>query len=65
MRISLFDGVENTVVKGENAGYQNFFPFPTVFSKAFFSKVRIVWYRAKKDKMLVTSILSFFHYTGV
>ena len=24
--------VENTVAKGENAGHQHFFPFPTVFS---------------------------------
>ena len=32
MTISLFDRVENTVGKGENA----FSPFPTLFSKAFF-----------------------------
>ena len=27
--------VENIVGKGENAGYQHFFLFPTMFSKAF------------------------------
>ena len=37
--ISLFDRVENTVGKGENAGYQPFSPFPTLFSKAFFLRV--------------------------
>ena len=31
--------VENIVGKGENTDYQHFFPFPTVFSKAFFSRV--------------------------
>ena len=37
MMISLFDRVENTVGKGENAGYQPAFSsFPTLFSKAFF-----------------------------
>ena len=33
MMISLFDTVENTVGKGENAGYQHFFLFPKCFSK--------------------------------
>ena len=28
MRISSFDSVENTVGKGENAGYQHFLLFP-------------------------------------
>ena len=37
--ISLYDRVENTVWKGENAGYQYFLFFPTVFSKALFFKV--------------------------
>ena len=39
------DRVENTVGKGENAGYQHFSPPPTVFSLAFFRVVynRIVW----------------------
>ena len=37
MTISLFDRVENSVGKGENADY--LFPFPTVFSKVFFFKV--------------------------
>ena len=31
--------VENIVGKGENAGYQYFLFFPTVFSKGFFLKV--------------------------
>ena len=35
MMISLFDIFENTVEKGENAGYQHFLLFP-VFSKALF-----------------------------
>ena len=39
MMISLLDRIEKTVGKGENAGYQHFFPFPTVLSKAFFLKV--------------------------
>ena len=44
--ISLYDRVENTVGKGENAGYQHFLlflpafsPFPTVVYKAFFFRV--------------------------
>ena len=35
MTISLSDRVENTEGKGENAGYQHFLIFPSVFSKAF------------------------------
>ena len=30
--------VENIVGKGENAGYQHFSPFSTMFSKVFFSR---------------------------
>ena len=33
MRISLFDRVENTLGKGENAGYQHFLLFPQCFPK--------------------------------
>ena len=33
MKISLYDSVENTVVKGENAGYQHFLLFPQCFPK--------------------------------
>ena len=40
--ISLLNGVENTVGKGENAGYQHFLLF-LVFSKAFFLKVGKSW----------------------
>ena len=39
MMISLFDRVENTAGKGENAGYQPFSPFLIVFSKAFLFRV--------------------------
>ena len=50
MTISLFDRVENTVGKGENAGYQHFllflqcFPNPPSLGS---SKVGIVWERLK------------------
>ena len=46
MIISFFDRVENTVGKGENAGYQHFLLFPQCFEKASFpdtSKDAIVW----------------------
>ena len=46
MMISLFDGVENTVGKGENAGYQHFLLFPQCFPKPSslgLLKVGIVW----------------------
>ena len=46
MMISLYDRVENTVGKGENAGYQHFLLFPQCFQKASFpeaSKGAIVW----------------------
>ena len=36
--IFVFDRVENTMGKGENAGYQHFLLFP-LFSKAFFFRV--------------------------
>ena len=42
----VFGRVENSVGKGENAGYQHFLLFPQCFLIAFFSgslKVRIVW----------------------
>ena len=38
MMISLLDKVENTLGKGEIAGYQHFLLF-LVFSKAFFSRI--------------------------
>ena len=46
MTISLFDRVENTVGKGENAGNQHFLHFPQGFPKPFSIgslNVRIVW----------------------
>ena len=48
--ISLFDRVENTEGKGENAGYQHFLPFPQCFPKSSTLgslKVGIEWYRVK------------------
>ena len=36
MMISLLDRVENSVGKGENAGYQHFLLFPYCFPKASF-----------------------------
>ena len=39
MMISLNDRVENTVGKGENAGYQHFLLFQQCFSKAFLFRV--------------------------
>ena len=35
VKISLFDRVQNTVGKGENADLPAFSPFPTALSKAF------------------------------
>ena len=37
--ICVTDWVENIVGKGENAGYQHFLLFPTMFSKSFFPRV--------------------------
>ena len=39
MTISLFDRVENTVGKGENAGYHHFLLFPQCFPKSSSSGV--------------------------
>ena len=38
-RVKNIDRVENIVEKGENAGYQHFLFFPTMFSKGFLLKV--------------------------
>ena len=60
MMISLFDRVENTVGKGENAGHLS--PLPTVFSKDSFSQhwrrnlFKKLW---EKENMLSTIIFSF------
>ena len=43
MMISLFDGVENTMGKGENAGYQHFLLFPQCFQEASFSRSLKYW----------------------
>ena len=37
--ISLSNRVENIVRKGENAGFQHFSHFPTMFSKALFFRI--------------------------
>ena len=50
MMVSVLDGIENIVGKGENAGYQHFLLFPQCFQKLSFSgslKVGIVWYKVK------------------
>ena len=39
MTISLSDRVENTVEKGENAGYRHLLYFPALFSEAFFFRI--------------------------
>ena len=47
---SIFDRVENTVGKGENAGYQHFLLFPQCFQKPSSSgslNVRVVWLRVE------------------
>ena len=36
MMMSVFDRIENNVEKGENAGYQYFLLFPTMFLNTFF-----------------------------
>ena len=38
MMISVSDREENIIGKAENAGLPAFSPFPTLFSKAFFSR---------------------------
>ena len=46
MTISLFDKVENTMGKGQNAGYQHFLLFPQYFPKSSplgLLKVGIAW----------------------
>ena len=37
--IYVLDRVKNIVEKGENAGFQHFAAFPTMFSKALFLRV--------------------------
>ena len=39
MTMFVIDGIENIVVKGENAGYQHFLLFPQCFQKGFFLRV--------------------------
>ena len=52
MTIFLFNGEENTVGKGENAGYQHFLHFPRCFPKPSSSgslNVGIVWERDRRN----------------
>ena len=52
MMISLFDRVENTVGKGENAGYRHFLLYPHCFLKRpslGLLKVGTVWLRDNVD----------------
>ena len=51
MMISLFGGVENTVGKGENAGYQHFLLFPQCFQKVF-DRVDKSWDCVMKESTL-------------
>ena len=57
--------VENTVGKGEIARYEHFFPFPTVFSKDFYSRHEKKKYTAclgkGEEKVLLTRIFFFSH----
>ena len=58
MTISLYDGVENTVGKGQNAGYQHFLLFPQCFPKPSslgLLKVGIVWERVNTLVCLLKS----------
>ena len=53
MMISLYDGVETIVGRGENAGYQHFLLFPHWFQKAStigLFGVRIVLERVNNQK---------------
>ena len=50
MTISLYDRVENTIGKGENAGHQHFLLYPQCFPKPSSLgslKVGIVWEKVK------------------
>ena len=54
MITSVFDGVENIVGKGENAGYLHFLIFQQCFGKASFpdtSKSVIVWKWIKQTRL--------------
>ena len=53
MMISLLDMTENTVGKGENAGYQHFLLFPQCFSKPSYIRV------AKSGDRVVRSWLTY------
>ena len=63
MKISLFDIVENTEGRGENAGYLHFLLFPRCFHSSSLGslKVRIMWERVQgKGEMLFTAFLTMF-----
>ena len=50
----IFDRVENIVKTGENAGYQHFSPFLTMFSKAYFFMVNKTLRFCCKDDGLIS-----------
>ena len=52
---SVLRRVENIVGKGKKCWCPALSPFPT-FSKAFFVKVNIVWYRVKIGKCSVNNV---------
>ena len=57
--IFVLERLEDICSKGENAGYQHFLLFPTMFSKAFFFKVvkdTIVWERVNTQFRLITTL---------
>ena len=59
MTISFFDRVENTVRKGENAGYQHFLLFRQRFPKPSslgLLKVGNVWYRVNASAKASTTL---------
>ena len=51
---SFWKRAENIVGKGQNAGYQNFLPFPSVFSKALCSRVVKPWDCVVKSQTILT-----------
>ena len=56
-QFTVFDRVENTGGKGENAGYQHFLLFPHCFPEPSYLaslKIWIVWLRVKSQSMTYT-----------
>ena len=57
MTISLYDRLENTVGKGENAGNQHFLLFPQCFPKP--SSLELLKVRIVLEKLNVASMIEF------